>query len=178
MKLNKVVITSVSNITEPNLSNSQMNAEDITHLENRESYVHRPKYKTDFRNVLMPNNEDQQNPCWRLPTADSTHLQAGEHETHHVAGCNTVHVDEDFKDEDTFTKAVQPTHSKGSEAYEVTCQTNDTIKTHLKKVKNADTESVDTNLDNPQKKTLNESQHEAVTECTTRTPRGTRSRGP
>ena len=90
--------------------------------------------------------------------ADSTHLQAGEHETYHVAGYNTMHVDVDTKYGFTFKKAVQltaplaifpttrrdpdsmtqqQTHIKESEAYEVACQMTATIKTHLKEVKNA-----------------------------------------
>ena len=116
---------------------------DMTHLEDRESYLHRPKDKTDFGDVLVPDDKDQQNLRRRLTTADSTHLQAGEHETNHMAGYNTMHVDVDTKYE--FT------HNKESEAYKVTCQMDATIKTHLKEVKNADTESVNTNLDNPQK---------------------------
>ena len=105
--------------------------------------------------------------------ADSTHLQAGEHETYHVAGYNAMHVDVDTKYETTFKKAVQQTapldtifptmrrdpdsmtqqqtHNKDSEAYKVTCQMDATIKTHLKEMKNANTENVDTDLDNPQK---------------------------
>ena len=112
--------------------------------------MHGTKYKTDFRNVLVPNDEDQQNPSWRLTTADSTNLQAGGHET--------MHVDKDTKYVFTLMKAVQltapldsmaqqSTHNKGSAAYEVTCQMDNTIETHLEKVKNADTESVNTNID-------------------------------
>ena len=90
-----------------------------------------------------------------------------------MAGYNAMHVDVDTKYETTFKKAVQQTvpldtifptmrrdpdsmtqqqtHNKESEAYKVACQMDATIKTHLKEVKNADTESVDTDLDNPQK---------------------------
>ena len=39
---------------------------------------------------------------------------------------------------------------------------DNTIETHLEKVKNAETESVDTNIDDLLKKTLNESHNEAV----------------
>jgi hypothetical protein len=84
-----------------------------------------------------------------------------------------MHMDVDTKRETTFKKAVQQTapldaivpnmrrdpdsmtqqqtHNKESEAYEVACQMDTRIKTHMKEVKNADTESVDTDLDNPQK---------------------------
>jgi hypothetical protein len=106
------------------------------------SYVHKPRDKTDFENVLGPDDRNQQNPCRRLTTADSTHLQAEEHKTYHVAGYNTMHMDVDTKYEITFNE---------SEAYKVACQMDATIKTHLKEVKNADTESVDTDLDKPQK---------------------------
>jgi hypothetical protein len=99
--------------------------------------------------------------------------QVGKHETYHVAGYNAMHMDVDTKRETTFKKAVQQTapldaivpnmrrdpdsmtqqqtHNKESEAYEVACQMDARIKTHMKEVKNADTESVDTDLDNPQK---------------------------
>jgi hypothetical protein len=80
-----------------------------THLEDRKSYVHKPKDKTNFGEVLVPDDKDQQIPRRRLSTADSTHLQAGKHETCHVAGYNTMHVDMDTKYEFTFKKAVQQT---------------------------------------------------------------------
>jgi hypothetical protein len=142
-----------------------MNAEDMTRLETRESYVPGTKYKTDFRNVLVPNNEDQQNPSWRLTTTDSSNSQAGGHET--------IHMDKNPKHMFTLMKAVkltaplysmaqQLTHNKGSAAYEVTCKMNKIIETHLEKVKNVDTDSVDTNIDDPLKKTLNESHNGAV----------------
>jgi hypothetical protein len=51
-------------------------------------------------------------------------------------------VDVDTKYEITFDE---------SAAYEDACQMNAPIKAHLKEVKNADTESVDTDLDKPQK---------------------------
>jgi hypothetical protein len=150
-----------------------------THLEDRKSYVHKrtcqevEKDKTNFGDVLMPDDKDQQTPHGRLTTPDSTHLKAGEHETYHVAGYNAMHVEVDTKYEITFKKAVQKTapldaifptmridpdsmtqqqtHNKRSEAYEVACQMDATIKTYLKEMKNADTESVDADLDNPQK---------------------------
>jgi hypothetical protein len=108
-----------------------------------------------------------------LPIFPTTpHLLAGEHQTNHMAGYNTMHTDVDTKYESTFKRAVQltaplatfptvrrdpdsmtkqQTHIMESEAYEVACQMDVTIKTHLKKVKNADTESVDTDLNKPQK---------------------------
>ena len=83
-----------------------------------------------------------------------------------------MHVEGDTKYEITFKRAVQKTtpleaifptmrrdpdsmtqlqtHNKESEVYEVTCQMDTTIKTHLNEVKNADTESVDADLDDPQ----------------------------
>ena len=82
---------------------------DMTHPEDSESCVHEPKYKADSGDILVPDDEDQQNPCRRLTTADSTHLQVGEHETYHVAGYDTMHVDVDTKYEFTFKKAVQLT---------------------------------------------------------------------
>jgi hypothetical protein len=107
------------------MSDSQMNAENITHLETRESYVPGTKYKTDFGIVLLPNNEDQQNPSWRLTTTESSNPQAGGHED--------IHGDKHTKHLFTLMKAVklttplnsmaqQSTHNKGSTAYEVTCQ--------------------------------------------------------
>jgi hypothetical protein len=143
---------------------------DLTHLEDRASYVHKPKVKTDFGDVLVPDDKDQQNPHRRKTMADSTHLQAGEHETHHVDGYNAMHVDTKYKT--TFKKAMQQTapmdaifpmrrdsdnmtrkqtHNKESVAYEVAYQMDAKIKTHLKEVKNDDTESVDTKTDNTQK---------------------------
>ena len=49
--------------------------------------------KTDFGDIPVPDDEDQQNPCRRLPMADSTQQQAGEHETYHGA----VDVDTKYK---------------------------------------------------------------------------------
>jgi hypothetical protein len=121
------------------------------HLEDRVSYVHKPKAKTDFGDVLVPDDKDQQNPHRRVTTADSNHLQAGEHEPHHVAGYNAMHVDTKY--ETTFKKAMQQTapmdaifpmrkdsdnmigkqtHNEESVAYKVACQMDAKIKTHLK----------------------------------------------
>jgi hypothetical protein len=85
---------------------------------------------------------------------------------------NAMHVEVDTKYEITFKKAVQKTapldailptmrrdpdsmtqqqtHNRKSEAYEVACQMDAMIKTHLKEVKNADTNSVDADPDDPQ----------------------------
>jgi hypothetical protein len=148
-----------------NISDSQMNAEDTTRLETREPYVPGTKYKTDFRNVLVRNNEDQQNPSWRLTTTDSSNSQAGGHET--------IHMDKNTKHMFTLMKTVkltapldsmaqQSTHNKGAAAYKVTCKMDKIIETNLEKVKNVDTESVNTNIDDPLKKTLNEFHNGAV----------------
>jgi hypothetical protein len=41
---------------------------NMTLLKDRESYVHEPKHKTDFRDILVPDDEDQQNPVQHPPT--------------------------------------------------------------------------------------------------------------
>ena len=127
----------------------------------------------------MPDDKDQQTPHRMLTLPDSTHQKAGEYETYCEDGYNAMHVEGETtqeistKHEITFKKAVQKTapldaifptmrrnpdsmtqqqtHNRKSEVYEVACQMDATIKTHLKEMKNANTENVDTDLDNPQK---------------------------
>jgi hypothetical protein len=89
------------------------------HQEDRLSYMHKPKNKTDFGDILVPNDQDQQSSQRRVATADSTHLRAGVHETHHVAGYDAMHVDTKY--ETTFEKAMQQTAPMDAK-----------IKTHLK----------------------------------------------
>jgi hypothetical protein len=86
--------------------------------------------------ILVSNDQDQQNAQRRVTTANSTHLQDRQHElTHHVVEYDAMHMDTKY--ETNFDKAMQQT-ALIDEKYE----------THLEEVKNDDTESVDTNMDN------------------------------
>jgi hypothetical protein len=98
--------------------------------------MHKLKDKTDFGDVLVSDDRDQQNPQRRVTTADITHLQDRQHElTHHVAKYDAMHMDTKY--ETNFEKAMQQT-----------APMDEKIETHLEEVKNDDTESVDTNTDN------------------------------
>jgi hypothetical protein len=85
---------------------------NITLLKDRGSYGNEPKTMTDFGDILVPDDKDQQNPC-------STNLQAGVHETNHV--------DVDAKHVFALKRAVQPTVPLDS-------------KTHNKEMKSIDTD--------------------------------------
>ena len=106
---------------------------------------------------------------------DCTHQEAGEYETYCEDGYNAMHVEGETTHETstthviTFKKAVKKTapldaifptmrrnpdsmtqqqyHNRKSDVYEVACQMDATIQTHLKEVKNANTKSVDADLD-------------------------------
>jgi hypothetical protein len=122
---NSHFVTQVQPRPEPE-DHYQKDKMNMTLPKDRESYVHEPKYKTDFGDILVPDNEDQQNPCRRSPMVDSTHLQVGGHETHHV--------DVDTKHVFTLKKAVQPTVPLDS-------------KTHNKETKSIDTDPANKHVD-------------------------------
>jgi hypothetical protein len=78
------------------------------HQEDRMTYMHKLKDKTDFGDILMPDDRDQPNPKRMITTAGSTHLQDRQHElTHHVAEYDAMHMDTKY--ETNFEKAMQQT---------------------------------------------------------------------
>jgi hypothetical protein len=96
----------------PEVPNTKKNRSLEGANENRKAAPDDKKAGTDhteinFGDVLTPDDKDQQNPHRGLTTADNTHLQAGKHETYHVARCDAMHVDVDTKFEITFKKKIK-----------------------------------------------------------------------
>ena len=92
------------------------------------------------------------------PPANNTNLYDGKHETHQVARCDEMHVDEDTK---------YMTNSKQSEAYEVACKIDVTIKTNQKEVKNVkDQRGTEMLADNTYQQAMNETYQEEYVDKT------------
>ena len=73
---NSHFVTQVQPRPEPE-DHYQKDKMNMTLLKDRESHVHEPKYKTDFGDILVPDDEDQQNLCRRSPMADRKTYRLG-----------------------------------------------------------------------------------------------------